>query len=105
MPIDPIPHQPPPVFPFDFFPPKTDEGMEQLKQTLHDLKEDEPAYVSVTYGAAGATRDRTVEITRWIKEDLGGEAMAHLSCVGGPGERLRRILDQMRDAGIGNARA
>jgi methylenetetrahydrofolate reductase (NADPH) len=105
MRIDHILEQRRPVFSFEFFPPKTDEGMEQLKQTLHDLKEDEPAYVSVTYGAAGATRDRTVEITRWIKEDLGVEAMAHLSCVGEPVERLREILDQMRDAGIENVLA
>src|SRR3954464_14931428 len=100
MRIDRILDEPPPVFSFDFFPPKTDEGMEQLKQTLHDLKEDKPAFVSVTYGAAGATRDRTVEITKWIKQDLGVEAMAHLSCVGEPVERLREILDQMGAAGI-----
>jgi methylenetetrahydrofolate reductase (NADPH) len=105
MRIDRILDERRPVFSFEFFPPKTDEGMEQLKQTLHDLKEDEPAYVSVTYGAAGATRDRTVEITRWIKQDLGVEAMAHLSCVGEPVQRLRQILDQMRDAGIENVLA
>jgi methylenetetrahydrofolate reductase (NADPH) len=105
MRIDRILDERRPVFSFEFFPPKTDEGMEQLKQTLHDLKEDEPAYVSVTYGAAGATRDRTVEITRWIKQDLGVEAMAHLSCVGEPVERLREILDQMRDVGIENVLA
>jgi methylenetetrahydrofolate reductase (NADPH) len=105
MRIDRILDERRPVFSFEFFPPKTDEGMEQLKQTLHDLKEDEPAYVSVTYGAAGATRDRTVEITRWIKQDLGVEAMAHLSCVGEPVERLRHILDQMRDAGVENVLA
>src|SRR3954451_14985650 len=105
MRIDRILDERRPVFSFEFFPPKTDEGMEQLKQTLFDLKEDEPAYVSVTYGAAGATRDRTVEITKWIKEDLGVEAMAHLSCVGEPVERLREILDQMRDASIENVLA
>src|SRR5919198_655947 len=53
-----------PVFSFEFFPPKTDEGMENLKHTLHDLKDDDPAYVSVTYGAAGSTRERTVEISK-----------------------------------------
>jgi methylenetetrahydrofolate reductase (NADPH) len=105
MRIDRILDERRPVFSFEFFPPKTDEGMEQLKQTLHDLKEDDPAYVSVTYGAAGATRDRTVEITRWIKQDLGVEAMAHLSCVGEPVERLRELLDQMGEAGIENVLA
>jgi methylenetetrahydrofolate reductase (NADPH) len=105
MRIDQILEERRPVFSFEFFPPKTDEGMEQLKQTLQELKQDEPAYVSVTYGAAGATRNRTVEITKWIKQDLGVEAMAHLSCVGEPVERLRDILDQMRDAGIENVLA
>src|SRR4051794_24416457 len=105
MRIDQILDRQRPVFSFEFFPPKTDEGMEQLKRTLHDLKEDDPAYVSVTYGAAGATRNRTVEITKWIKQELGVEAMAHLSCVGEPVERLRDILDQMRDAGIENVLA
>jgi methylenetetrahydrofolate reductase (NADPH) len=105
MRIDRILDERRPVFSFEFFPPKTDEGMEQLKQTLYDLKEDQPAYVSVTYGAAGATRDRTVEITKWIKQELSVEAMAHLSCVGEPVERLREILDQMRDAGIENVLA
>ena len=52
-----------PEFSFEFFPPQTEEGMEQLKRTLWDLKDDAPGYVSVTYGAAGSTRERTVEIT------------------------------------------
>ncbi len=105
MRIDHILEQQRPVFSFEFFPPKTDEGMEQLKQTLHDLKEDQPAYVSVTYGAGGTTRNRTIEITKWIKQDLGVEAMAHLSCVGEPVEGLRAILDAMRDVGIENVLA
>src|SRR5436305_11665671 len=91
-----------PVFSFEFFPPQTDEGMEQLKRTLWDLKDDGPGYVSVTYGAAGTTRDRTVEVTKWIKQELGIEAMAHLSCVGEPVERLREILDGMEAAGVEN---
>ena len=52
------------------------------RATLEVLKEDTPDYVSVTYGAGGTTRDRTVEITKWIKQDLGIEAMAHLSLRG-----------------------
>ena len=95
-----------PVFSFEFFPPKTDEGRSTLKQTLDELKDDEPAYVSVTYGAGGTTRNRTVEITKWIKQDLGIEAMAHLSLrrrAGASG--CVEILDQMRDAGIENVLA
>ena len=71
-----------PVFSFEFFPPKTDEGQRTLEGTLEVLKDDTPDYVSVTYGAGGTTRDRTVEITKWIKQDLGIEAMAHLSLRG-----------------------
>src|SRR3954449_4214048 len=94
-----------PVFSFEFFPPQTDEGMETLKRALYDLKDDEPAFTSVTYGAAGSTRDRTVEVTKWIKQELGIEAMAHLSCVGEPVERLREILDGIQAAGIENVLA
>ena len=102
MRIDEILEERRPVFSFEFFPPKTKQGMAQLKGALEDLRQDEPAYVSVTYGAGGSTRDRTVEITTWIKQELGIEAMAHLSCVGEPVSRLREILDEVRDAGIEN---
>jgi methylenetetrahydrofolate reductase (NADPH) len=93
------------VFSFEFFPPQTDEGMETLKRALWDLKDDGPGFASVTYGAAGSTRERTVEITKWIKQELGIEAMAHLSCVGEPVERLREILDGIQAAGIENVLA
>ena len=91
-----------PVFSFEFFPPKDKQGMTQLKGALDELAQDEPAYVSVTYGAGGSTRERTVEITKWIKQELGIEAMAHLSCVGEPVSRLREILDEIGEAGIEN---
>jgi methylenetetrahydrofolate reductase (NADH) len=94
-----------PVFSFEFFPPKTDDGRRNLEDALGELKKDGPDYVSVTYGAAGSTRERTVEVTKWIKEDLGLEAMAHLSCVGEPVERLREILDEIAEAGIDNVLA
>ena len=79
-----------PVFSFEFFPPKTDEGQQTLRNTLEILKDDEPDYVSVTYGAGGTTRNRTVEITKTVKRDFGIEAMAHLSCVGEPTRAARR---------------
>src|SRR3954468_16624906 len=93
------------VFSFEFFPPKDKQGMTQLKGALDDLAKDEPAYVSVTYGAGGSTRDRTVEITKWIKQDLEIEAMAHLSCVGEPTDRIIEIPGELRDAGIENVLA
>src|SRR3954465_6909847 len=94
-----------PVFSFEFFPPKTPEGAVTLRETLALLGDLSPSFVSVTYGAGGTTRDRTVEITKWIKQELGIEAMAHLSCVGEPVERLREILDGIQAAGIENVRA
>jgi methylenetetrahydrofolate reductase (NADPH) len=94
-----------PCFSFEFFPPRTDEGQRNLEDALSELRKDEPEYVSVTYGAAGSTRERTVEVTKWIKQDLGMEAMAHLSCVGEPVERLREILDEIEAAGIDNVLA
>src|SRR5687767_1897900 len=94
-----------PCFSFEFFPPRTDDGQRQLEDTLSVLRDDAPDYVSVTYGAAGSTRERTVEITKWIKQDLGIEAMAHLSCVGEPTERLVEILEEVQAAGIENVLA
>jgi methylenetetrahydrofolate reductase (NADPH) len=94
-----------PVFSFEFFPPKTDEGHQTLRNTLEILKDDQPDFVSVTYGAGGTTRNRTVEITTTIKRDFGIEAMAHLSCVGEPRERLIEILEQIQASGIQNVLA
>jgi methylenetetrahydrofolate reductase (NADPH) len=94
-----------PVFSFEFFPPKTDEGQQTLRNSLEVLKGDEPDYVSVTYGAGGTTRNRTVEITKTIKRDHGIEAMAHLSCVGEPRERLLELLEEIQAAGIQNVLA
>jgi methylenetetrahydrofolate reductase (NADPH) len=94
-----------PVFSFEFFPPRTPEGERMLQGTLRTLQALEPSFVSVTYGAGGSTRDRTVEITKWIKQDLGIEAMAHLSCVGTTRAELIEILDEVAAAGIDNVLA
>src|SRR5919197_5071724 len=100
-----LPRADAPVFSFEFFPPKTAEGETMLRDTLATLAGLEPDFVSVTYGAGGSTRERTVEITKWIKKELGIEAMAHLSCVGEPVERLREILDGIQASGIENVLA
>jgi methylenetetrahydrofolate reductase (NADPH) len=94
-----------PAFSFEFFPPKTEEGQTTLEGTLAVLKDDRPDYVSMTYGAGGTTRNRTVELTKWIKQDLGIEAMAHLSCVGEPTDRLLEILEEIQAAGVENVLA
>jgi len=105
MRIDEILEKPGPCFSVEFFPPKTDEGRETLFETVEVLRELEPAFFSVTYGAGGATREGTLETTQAIKERYGVEAMAHLSCVGEPEPKLREILDRMGEAGIENVLA
>ena len=105
MRIDQILEERRPVFSFEFFPPKDDDGMERLRAALSELKHDEPAFVSVTYGALGSTRERTIDITKWIKRDLGIEAMAHFTCVGATVDELRGTLDEMREGGIENVLA
>jgi methylenetetrahydrofolate reductase (NADPH) len=94
-----------PVFSFEFFPPKTPEGEQNLFDALHELRRLEPAFVSVTYGAMGSTRTKTIEIVHRIQREFGLEAMAHFTCVGATVDELRGILDQMRDAGISNVLA
>jgi methylenetetrahydrofolate reductase (NADPH) len=94
-----------PVFSFEFFPPKTDDGEQNLRTALQDLRSFEPDFVSVTYGAGGATRDRTVQLTKWIKQELGIEAMAHLSCVGSSRAELVEMLGGIAEAGIENVLA
>jgi len=94
-----------PVFSFEFFPPKTPEGEENLRTALETLRDLEPSFVSVTYGALGTTRERTVEIVTSIKRDYGVEAMAHLTCVGATLEEVRGVLDEVAAAGIDNVLA
>jgi methylenetetrahydrofolate reductase (NADPH) len=94
-----------PVFSFEFFPPKTDEGLVNLRETLAVLSDDEPDFVSVTYGALGSTRDTTIDIVKWIKQDLGIEAMAHFTCVGATVDELRSTLDEIEAAGVDNVLA
>jgi methylenetetrahydrofolate reductase (NADPH) len=91
-----------PTFSVEFFPPKTEEATEQLFVTALALRGLEPDFVSVTYGAGGSTREGTVEITRRLKDELGFETMAHLSCVGETVEGLAATLDRIDAAGIEN---
>jgi methylenetetrahydrofolate reductase (NADPH) len=91
-----------PVFSVEFFPPKSEEATARLFETARSLRELEPDFVSVTYGAGGSTREGTVEITRALKEELGFETMAHLSCVGETAEGLSTTLDRIAAAGIEN---
>ncbi len=94
-----------PVFSFEFFPPKTAEGERNLYAALAELRTLEPSFVSVTYGAGGSTREKTIEIVKRIREQYGLEAMAHFTCVGATVAELRETLDEMRQAGIDNVLA
>lgn len=105
MPIDEILASTRPCFSVEFFPPKTEEGRAQLVETARTLAELDPAFVSVTYGAGGSTRDGTVEIASLLHNELGLETMAHLSCVGETLEGLRGVLDRVEAAGIENVLA
>jgi methylenetetrahydrofolate reductase (NADPH) len=90
-----------PCFSFEFFPPKTEEGRRGLLRTVEDLRPLEPGFVSVTYGAGGSTRDRTVELVRQIRA-TGLETMAHLTCVGHSKEELVPLVDEFLGLGVEN---
>jgi methylenetetrahydrofolate reductase (NADPH) len=94
-----------PSFSFEFFPPKTPAAVEELFAAIGRLSRLRPDFVSVTYGAAGSTRDGTVEIATRIKRELGIETMAHLSCVGETKPALEGILERLADGGIENVLA
>src|ERR1700733_1928025 len=94
-----------PVFSFEFFPPRTEQGERNLYAALGELRTLDPAFVSVTYGAGGSTREKTIEIVKRIREEYGLEAMAHFTCVGATVAELQATLAEMRDAGIDNVLA
>ena len=91
-----------PIFSFEFFPPKTEEGRTELFEALKKVKTLNPGYISVTYGAGGGTRDKTIEIVEQAKNILGLESMAHLTCVGHSKEEIKKILDELETSGIEN---
>ena len=90
---------------FEFFPPKTEEGTESLFRTIERLKAYRPDYVSVTYGAGGATRDKTVDIVARIKKETALEAMSHLTCIAQTREDVHKVLVRLEGEGIENVLA
>ena len=92
-----------PVISFEFFPPKTEEGdVTLLKKTLPALMQLKPDYCSVTYGAGGGTREKTLMIIERILREHGLTTMSHLTCVGSTVEELRAVLLEARALGVKN---
>ncbi len=94
-----------PSFSFEFFPPKDNEGFDKLFTTITQLKPCQPTYVSVTFGAGGSTRTKTIDLVGRIKNEIGLESMAHLTCVGSDKEYIAAILDTLQAQGIQNVLA
>jgi methylenetetrahydrofolate reductase (NADH) len=93
------------VFSFEFFPPKTDAGVVNLERTIRDLADLAPAFVSVTYGAGGSTRGKTIDLVQWIQREARLTAMAHLTCVGATKDEIGGVLERLTSAGIENIMA
>jgi len=91
-----------PVISFEIFPPKTTNGMEKLKNTLNDLAALTPDFISVTYGAMGSTRDKTLEIANYIRNQLKVNTACHLTCVGSTRNEIDSILSTINGYGIYN---
>jgi methylenetetrahydrofolate reductase (NADPH) len=87
-------------FSFEFFPPKDEAGEQQLWQAITELEPYRPTFVSVTYGAGGTTRDRTVAITEKIARETSLVPVAHLTCVGHTTDELVAVLREITDAGV-----
>ena len=95
-----------PVISFEFFPPKTDEGDRSLlEKTIPALMQTKPDYCSVTYGAGGSTRDKTLMIVDRIQREHQLTAVAHLTCVSATKDEIRKLLEQIRALGVKNVLA
>jgi methylenetetrahydrofolate reductase (NADPH) len=90
----------PPVFSFEFFPPKSDEGAAKLRLTREELATLKPRFFSVTFGAGGSTQERTFSTVLEIQRESGIEAAPHLSCIGSTREGIREILHGYMAQGI-----
>src|SRR5580658_3439991 len=94
-----------PSISFEFFPPRSDDAAAQLERTIAELRPLDPAFVSVTWGAGGSTREKTIDIVSRIRRETGIEAMAHLTCVGASREDIAGILERLTAAGVENVLA
>lgn len=94
--------KPHPLRSLEFFPPKDDAGVAALRETAVALQRIEPDFVSVTYGAGGSTRERTAQVSRLLREELGFTVMPHLTCVGHSRAELHELADRIHEAGFRN---
>ncbi|MEO6835476.1 MAG: methylenetetrahydrofolate reductase [NAD(P)H] [Candidatus Tumulicola sp.] len=94
-----------PFFSFEFFPPKDDEGSRRLFRTIEALQPLRPAFVSITYGAGGSTRARTVALAKAIQQGTGITVVAHVTCTGAARGELRELFDDLARGGIRNVLA
>jgi len=92
-------------FSFEFFPPKTEKGFSLLFDNIKELAALKPAYVSVTYGAGGSTRNLTHDLIMRIQKETGITVVSHLTCVGSTMDEIRSILENYRKCGITNIMA
>jgi methylenetetrahydrofolate reductase (NADPH) len=91
-----------PIFSFEFFPPKTAEGEAKLRRSFDELRNLEPHFFSVTWGAGGSTRSQTISIVDELQKASGVPGMAHFTCVGSSVEELHAALAEMEQLGIRN---
>ena len=91
-----------PFLSFEFFPPKEKNAWPDFFKVVSELQTHNPLFVSVTYGAGGGTQDNTLDIVTHMKNELGLEPMAHLTCVGATEDGLKDFLGKLNDAGINN---
>lgn len=94
-----------PSFSFEFFPPKDEDGWQQLREALASLQELRPTFVSVTYGAGGSTRQRTLDLVTNLRGEYGFEAMAHVTCSGASRSDVLSVLECLDESGVENVLA
>jgi len=94
-----------PFYSFEFFPPRDDAAEQNLLETIRALKPLDPGFVSITYGAGGSTRSRTVEVAKRLRSDDGFDVMAHVTCGGATVDELRALLNDLRRCDIENIMA
>jgi methylenetetrahydrofolate reductase (NADPH) len=91
-----------PVISFEIFPPKKDSPVNTVYSTINSLKDLKPDFISITYGAGGSSKDRSIELSSLVKNKYGIEALAHLTCISSTKQEIERVLQQLADNGIEN---